>query len=180
MSVDLPSILHLSGLLHPCLGFNKTSHHFKVLRHPNEEQSVIEIDVNGDARLISKACEVITKKENGFCKSCYLAKEGLCKRKAELKNIRFTKNSVLSKQELCLKLDMVTREKRNAVRREEYWKVKFQEECMEVDREDHQDFTAMLNEINPEKVNDDMRLLLQQQEKALRTQSKTGPRWHPK
>ena len=27
---------------------------------------------------------------------------------------------------------------------------------MEVDREDHRDFTAMLNEINPEKVNDDM------------------------
>jgi len=66
MSVDLPSILHLSGLLHLCLGFNKSSHHFKVLKHPNEEQSVIEIDVNGDARLISKAYEVITKKRMAF------------------------------------------------------------------------------------------------------------------
>ena len=84
MSADLPSILHLSGLLHPCLGFNKTSHHCKVLRHPNEEQAVIEIDVNGNAQLISKACEVITKKENGLC---YLAKERLRKRKAEFKNI---------------------------------------------------------------------------------------------
>lgn len=82
MSADLPSILHLSGLLYPCLGFNKTSHHCKVLRHLNEEQAVIEIDVNGDAQLISKACE-----ENGFCKSCYLAKERLRKRKAEFKNI---------------------------------------------------------------------------------------------
>ncbi|KAL9962594.1 hypothetical protein ACROYT_G031707 [Oculina patagonica] len=122
-SVDLPTILQcLSGILHPCLGFNKTGHHSKVLRRPDEEQFVIEIDVNGDARLISKACEVITKKKDGFCKSCNLAKKRLGRRKTEFKNIKFTKNSVLSKQELCLKLDMVTREKRNAVRREEYCK----------------------------------------------------------
>ena len=119
-------------------------------------------------------------KKNGFCKSRYLAKECLCKHKPKFKSIKFTKNLVLSKQELCLKLDMVAIQKLNAVRRDEYWKEKLHEECMEVDRDDHHDFIAMLNEINPEKVDDNICLLLQQQEKALSTHSKTGHRWHPK
>lgn len=176
---DLPLILFYTGSLHPCLGFYKTSHHCKVImRNPNE--AISEIDVNGEARLIAKDCEVIVTKKDGLCEACLKTKRCLRRRKAECKNIKFTRNSALSKEELCLKLETLNREKRNAERRAAYWKEKFAEECLEVDSDDHHDFTHMLDGVEPEKINDDMRLLLQQQQKALETHSQHGHRWHPK
>ena len=100
-SVDLPFILHYTGSLHPCLGFPKTDRHCKVLRHQTEDTAVTEIDVNGKAHLISNACGLVIRKKGSFCQGFTAAQRLLRKRKTEFKNLKWTRNSVLSAQELC-------------------------------------------------------------------------------
>ena len=135
-SVDLPFILHYTRSLHPCLGFAKTDRHCKVSRHQTEDTAVTDIDVNGKAHLISDACGLVIRKKDNFCQGCTAAQRLLRKRKTEFKNLKWTRNSVLSAQELCQKLEIIKKEKRNTEKRLAFWKEKFEQHCGEVGDDD--------------------------------------------
>lgn len=69
--------------------------------------------------------------------------------------------------------------KMNAVRRAVYSRSKFEEESVEVEGEDHLDFTKTMSAIDSEKLSPDMKMLLEQQEMAL-SRKTGGHRWHPR
>jgi len=91
-----------------------------------------------------------------------------------------TKNCLLSDEDKKAKINLVLKEKRNAIQREKYWKQKFDEECFSVTHEDHKDFETLLGAVDNTEIKGEMALILDQQVMALKAKSGKGHRWHPK
>ena len=62
-----------------------------------------------------------------------------------------TKNCLLSDEDKIEKINIVLKEKRNAIQREKYWRQKFQDECFPVTKEDHEDFETLLGNVDKKK-----------------------------
>lgn len=86
----------------------------------------------------------------------------------------------MTKEELEMQLKCEQKVRRNAEKREEYWREKFQKECVAVEREDQDDLLKMFSEVEEKDVPEEMKCFWQQQHKILYTKSKNGYRWHPK
>ena len=108
--------------------------------------------MDGKIHLILQECGVVVRQDR-LCDSCKMANRMLNKRKTEFKNLTYClKNSNMSQEELDEKLVLKKMQKRNAENREMYWRRKFEQECVEMERDEHQDFVAMLGNINPDKM----------------------------
>ncbi|RUA06957.1 MAG: hypothetical protein DSY43_00895 [Gammaproteobacteria bacterium] len=70
--------------------------------------------------------------------------------------------------------------KRNAEKREQYWRDRFMEQTVAMEKDDDHDLTTILNGVEPKNVPENMQCLLEQQRKILKTTSRNGYRWHPK
>jgi len=71
-------------------------------------------------------------------------------------------------------------EKTKAIQREQYWKGKFKEQTIELESEDNRDLTETFKGIQDNEVPEEMKILWQQQQSILQTESHHGYRWHPK
>ena len=87
-------------------------------------------------------------------------------RKAEYKNLKNTRNSYLSRDELQQKAEILVTEKRNAIKKAKYWESKFYAESIEVDEEDDADFRQMFDGVSDDQVPEGLKLLFDQQAKA--------------
>ena len=91
-----------------------------------------------------------------------------------------TRNDFLSEKEQDRKIQELAKEKRLAAYRAMYWKKRFEEEYIVVDKTDNDDCVEILSAIDSTKVSPEMKLLLEQQGMAVRKTSNHGYRWHPK
>ena len=130
--VDLPFILFDNGSLNPCQGFTQTEHHGRVRREPTKDEPVKAPVIDHEPRLVSKNISLIVRKKDGLCAACNKSKRLQQKRKAEFTYLLHARNPALSQREMSEKLEVFKRQKRNAEKREAYWKGKFEEECVEV------------------------------------------------
>jgi len=131
----------------------------------------------------SANCQIISATQS-FCSACsQLLKidKNRKKRKQERTEIKPKANKrYLSKEELVDQLQQEQKKLKNAKAREEYWKGKFLSQSLEMEKEDHEDLSHMLQYVKKENIPEDMECLLSQQHKILSTSSKHGYRWHPK
>jgi len=86
----------------------------------------------------------------------------------------------LSKEDILLQLKEQHKTKRNAEKREQYWRDRFMEQTVAMEKDDDHDLTTILNGVEPKNVPENMQCLLEQQRKILKTTSRNGYRWHPK
>lgn len=138
------------------------------------------------AKVVSSNCRVFSAKEGFCCGYCSNLRKNICKRYSRAcehesitRDFNGVRNDHLTREELESKSKFMKSQKRNAVRRAEYSRSKFEKESLEVESEDHLDFTKMLSAIDSEKLSPDMKMLLEQQEMAL-SRKTGGHRWHPR
>lgn len=179
-SIDVAFVLSFLNGLALCRGFqnNRGTHGLRS----SQNQQIIGVNFNGDDVLFSKECKcfIDESRKSSSCFECRKLSKSLMRRKEEYVNIMRTKNNLLSDSEKILKIQELGKEKKLLRAKLENCKRRFQEECFTVDKDDNEDFLAMMSLVDSSKVNDDMRLLLKEQEKAVLTRSKNGYRWHPK
>ena len=86
----------------------------------------------------------------------------------------------LSKEEVVEQLKEENRKRKNAESRENYWKEKFPNEALELEKEDESDLQKIFLSVKKHDVPEDAKCLWEQQEKILKSNSPEGYRWHPK
>ena len=141
--------------------------------------------VNTTARSVvfSTRCKVFSV-PGGCCCECNRLKKLHNQRKERKKNHskiapRCNKR-YLNKAELNLQLQQERSKRRNAERRESYWKDKFFTESIDLEEDDHRDLVELSKNLSKQKLPEEMECLWLQQKKILETRSKFGYRWHPK
>ena len=85
----------------------------------------------------------------------------------------------MTKEELECLLKSEQLARRNAEKREKYWREKFDREAVQVDEQDQEDLKEMFAQ-PVGNVPEDIQCLWEQQHKILNTISANGYRWHPK
>jgi hypothetical protein len=93
---------------------------------------------------------------------------------------KMIRKSLMSKEELLQELKEEKRKRINTQRREAYLREKIEREMLEFVKEDNDDFVEIFQNVPDEKVPEDMKLLWQEQAKAVSATSATSRRWHPK
>lgn len=180
--INVPFVLAFLNGLSFCRGFQK-ERISRSLRSPQNEQCV-EVNLDGNDVIISKECKVFLDggKRSSSCFECRrLSKSLMRRRKEECANIMRTKNNLLSDSDKLLKMQELQKAQRLMLTAKlENCKRRFEEECLTIDEDDNADFLAMMPLVDSSKVNEDMKLLLKEQERAVLTPSKNGYRWHPK
>ena len=73
----------------------------------------------------------------------------------------------MNKDEVQMQLRYAQRAKRNATKREQYWKDRYFKECLELDGEDSTDVSSIFGSLSEIDVPEDMQCLWQQQKKNL-------------
>ena len=135
-------------------------------------------------RVFAHNCQVLISGPGGICNNCYRLRVLNSKRKRRKENqteIHAKCNKrYMTKEELELQLKMEQKVRRNAEKREEYWREKFQKECVAVESDDQDDLCKMFTAMDEKDVPEEMQSLWQQQHKILHTKGKHGYRWHPK
>ena len=102
------------------------------------------------------------------------------KRKAEEKILHPACNKrFMTKEELECLLKSEQLARRNAEKREKYWREKFDREAVQVDEKDQEDLKEMFAQ-PVGNLPKDIQCLWEQQHKILNTISANGYRWHPK
>ena len=187
-SVDF--ILYYLSKLRLCIGFVADEHSENVIRKENDPTCykmmvTCESDIaNTNTRVISKRCKLfVSTNESNIqstcCIECSSVKKILHKRRAEYKNWKKkTKNCLLAREEITKKLKLIEKEKANALRKAAYWKNKFYAEAIQVYAEDD-DYRKMFVDVDQSMVPDGLKLLFEQQQKALGVRDPSGRRWHP-
>lgn len=135
-----------------------------------------------ELRGFSSKCKVLSSGE--CCVSCQLLRDLDSERKERKRINKVMKpncrKDYLTKNEIILQLESERRKRDNAESRERYWRDKFDFEAMEMDKNDHDDLSAIMLAISAdENVPEDMKCLWEQQQKMLNSK-KNGYRWHPK
>jgi hypothetical protein len=128
-------------------------------------------------------CKIISA-PGTYCSACsylQILDRRRKKRKIERNEIKPNTNKrYLSKEDVVSQLKQEQNAKKNAERREHYWRQKFENQSLKIVNEDHEDLGKILEKVKKEDVPEDMECLLEQQRKVLNTSSKNGYRWHPK
>lgn len=176
--IDVAFVLSFVNSLSLCRGF-QNPHVSRALQGPQNE-GLIQINFNGDDVIFSKDCDFfLVGSKSTSCSQCRKLSKSVIRRKEEYANIMRTKNNLLTDVDKVQKIEELNKEKRLLRAKLENCK-RFQEECFIVDADDNTDFLSMMSYVDSSKVNDDMKLLLKEQEKAICTPSKNAYRWHPK
>jgi len=138
-----------------------------------------------EEKLIAYAAECKLIAPPGFyCSACSHLKK-IDKNRKKRKEARIemkpqTNKRYLSKYDVLWQLRKEQKAKRNAEKRVQYWKQKFDDQCIEMDKEDHDDLAYIIRTVKKEDVPENMECLLEQQKQILQTTSNNGYRWHPK
>ena len=131
----------------------------------------------------SKKCKIISPPHSkcSACSNLQKIDKNRKKRKIEQKEIKPSTNKrYLTTEEIVSQLKKEQKVKKNAEKREKYWKEKFDKFSVAMEEEDHGDLVNIMKQVKKEDVPEDMECLLNQQKKILSTSSKNGYRWHPK
>ena len=134
----------------------------------------------------SNKCSVLLLRgKSKRCPNCAHLKKMDCRRKKRRQNRSGTihpkcNRRYLERIDIEKQLDDAKKKKAKCMKREEYWREKFKAQTIELEIEDHGDFTSILNSVEENKVPADMKLLWEQQQKIINTKSQHGYRWHPK
>ena len=158
-----------------------------MLPHHLERITSME-DVNAVQTVaFSNECSILLRRagdKSKRCTSCANLKKIDCHRKKRKQNRDAIhpkcNRRYLGKIDIEKQLDDAKKEKANCTKREEYWREKFEAQTIELESEDHGDFTSVLNSVDENKVPADMKILWEQQRKIINTKSQHGYRWHPK
>ena len=176
---NLHFILEYLARFSVCCGLPANDHNDSVVRKDSDEMCT-QVKIGTRTAYLSRKCHQVVPSLGETCVECGYLKRLLSKRKETYSNIMKTKNSLLGDEEKLAKVNFILKEKRNAQRREKYWRTKFESECLCATDEDHLDFKSILSSVDTSKIKGDMALLLEQQQMALTRKSSTGYRWHPK
>ena len=184
---NLLFILYFLSKLKLCLGFSQNEKTEKVIRTESDvlcSKFVVKGPTGKMENILSKKCRVFVNAatsslQRNCCSECSLVKKRLDHRKLEYANIKITKNCLLGREELSLKLKIIEKEKRNAVKRERYWKNKFHNGSILLDQDDCEDVSKMFESVDAATVPPGMQLLMAQQRKNLSVKGPSGRRWHP-
>ena len=95
-------------------------------------------------------------------------------------NKKFKRESYMSVNEKMAKLSEEKNRRRKAEKRESYLREKIEKGMKEFGEEDNKDFTDMMNLVEENKLDDDMKLFFKIQRENLGKKSSKGYRWHPK
>ena len=138
----------------------------------------------GETRVFSANCAIVRLRDGICCANCRKIKllgSRVKRRKLTRETIHpSTKKKYLSKCEVVQQLHEERQARLNAEKRERYWRDKFHSQCIEMDREDHEDLSQMFSNIGDQNVPAEMASLWLQQKNLLECKSKNGYRWHPK
>lgn len=118
-----------------------------------------------------------------YCENCAKLKKNCTSKNVIVEGAKPApkkRESFMSEEELREKLQEEKARRRNAERREKYLREKINEDMKTFGLEDHNDFTHMFHMVEKGSLNEDMKLLWEEQEKALHAKSSKGYRWHPK
>lgn len=136
-----------------------------------------------ERRAFSANCSVLASAGQccSNCKNLQHLEKKREKRKIESNGLYspFTNKRYLSKDEVAKQLQLERQARLNAERREQYWREKFEAQCIEMDHDDHTDLCKMFEGVG-DHVPDSMGSLWEQQQNLLRCKSKNAYRWHPK
>ena len=141
-----------------------------------------------ETRAFSKKCQVISTGTGMECKNCKaLMKVNNQRRSRKEKRSQLDlpaslncNKRFLSKEEVVEQLKEENRKRKNAESRENYWKEKFANEALELEKEDESDLQKIFLSVKKHDVPEDAKCLWEQQEKILKSNSPEGYRWHPK
>ena len=86
----------------------------------------------------------------------------------------------MSVDEKMAKLSEEKNRRRKAEKRESYLREKIEKGMKEFGEEDNKDFTDMMNLVEENKLDDDMKLFFKIRRENLGKKSSKGYRWHPK
>ncbi|XP_070540318.1 uncharacterized protein [Ptychodera flava] len=86
----------------------------------------------------------------------------------------------MDRDELIESLKEKQRLQKNAEAREKLLRKKIEEEMLEFDDADSDDFTEMFKLIDKKKLGEDMKILFEEQRKALQQKTSKANRWHPR
>ncbi len=114
------------------------------------------------------------------CAQCSTTKKRLQDRKIYYENLQQTKNILLGKDYLALKMKILQNEKRNACKKAQYWQHKFEAQHYPLDEEDDNDLRSMFSAIDESQIPEGFELLMSHQKKALTVKGASGQRKHPK
>ncbi len=186
---NIAFLLYFLSRLRLCVGFKEESREEKVIRKENDS-ILFKVPISSHYgqscnHIISNKCKMFVCIEKSMtqgscCQYCSLVKKRLQHRFVEYRNIKDTKNCLLGRKELADKISILEKEKRNAVKRVEYWKDKFTTDSIHMDNYDHDDLKVMFEKMDKCQVPDGFELLIAQQRKALTANGPSGRRWHPK
>ena len=171
---------------HLCLGFhlNDSERVMTMLPHLTGGFESMSDGLRDCRRVLAQNCLVLTSGSWKICHSCsrlHTVDSNRRKRKANQTTVSPACNErFMTKEEVEYQLKMEQMARRNAEKREAYWREKFEKESVLVDDEDQQDLMQMAGSLKESDLPEDLQCLLQQQKKILNTKSKNGYRWHPK
>ena len=164
-----------------CFGFEDDDN--CVLSMLTDVTGVLRLADIESKRVFAHKCLVLSG-PSGICNNCsrLRVQNGKRKRRKESQMEIHPKcnKRYMTKEEVEVQLKNEQKVGRNAEKREEYWREKFQKECVAVESEDQDDLFKMFTEVEEKDVPEDMKCFWQQQHKILHTKCKQGYRWHPK
>ena len=181
-------LLYLLSRLRLCFGFKQGPKEETVVRTENDSLC-LNVLIGGtsiqSSNVIAKKCKVFvcvgkSMTQGNYCCECSLVKKRLQHRKSDYQSIKNTKNCLLGREELKTKIDLLEKEKRNAIKRVGYWQNKFASEGVQLEKSDDEDLQTIFDTIDKSKVPEGFELLIAQQKQALVAKESSGRRWHPK
>ena len=168
-----------------CLGFPLKESE-RVMTLVPHRTGVLESMTDGlqGKKVFAQNCLVLTSSPSKTCQNCLRvqsADKKCRKRKANNKTLSpYCNKRFLTKEEVEYQLKGEQMAKRNAEKREVFWREKFENEAVLIDEEDQQDLLQMAGPVKENNLPENLQCLWQQQQKILKTKSKNGYRWHPK
>ena len=185
---NVPFLLYFLSKVQVCLGFRQDDKSVTVVRTDNDPlctKLAVKSPTGESNNIVSKRCKVLICSQKlsvktVCCTECSTTRKRLQNRKMYYENIQKTKNTLLGKDDLALKMKILQNEKKNACKKAQYWQDKFEAENYLLDEEDDTDLRSMFSAIDESQIPEGFQLLMSQQKRALAVKGPSGRRWHPK
>lgn len=149
------------------------------------ESGIYKDEQSEEQRAFSTNCALLSSAGKQCCPQCTRIK--LNSRQRNKRKIEFggmvhpkTNKRYMTKDDVAKQHKLERQERMNAEKREKYWRNKFEDECLEMTKEDHADLSTMFQMQSANNIPEDMADLWEQQKSLLGCKSKNAYRWHPK
>ena len=140
---NISFILYYISKLNICLGFLCEEEYHTVIRTDDDpiciKATITRDEGEGEIHVISKRCKLVVADKIGSaspnCTECSHMKRMLRQRKESYSNLKTTKSCLLSRKQLEEKIEILSKEKKNAWEQVKYWKGKYFAVCPDADEE---------------------------------------------